>query len=533
MLHARAVHDEPILPEDAAAQEPLLAPAPRRAAVSRGGNLAARHVDPTPLAAVADPFAELAAPIALRPPAVTVPRPTAARQLEVDPAVAGRVRRLVSDELASLLALEPGMSQGDREQRARALINTRVAQWVVARAEETRTEPGQEVQRAVEAQVFDLLFRAGRLQPYLDDPDVENILVNGYDHVVIDYADRGKVRAEPIAESDEDLVELLRDLARRSGHGERTLSTASPMLALRLPDGSRLQAMTEVTPRPQVTIRRHRVRRTDLPGMVELGAIDSTLAAYLKALVLARKNILIAGGQGAGKTSLMRAMAREIPMDERIGTLETEFELFLHELEPDRQIVAMEAREGNGERVDGQAAGEITVNDLIYPSLRMNLSRIVVGEVRGREVVPMLQSMTNGEGGSLCTIHAREAGMVFDRIAELYMQAGEGFSEQLAYRQIANGIDAVVFVRMLDETAIGGRKHRFVSQVLEVTGAGENGRPTINTIFGPNATIGELRAVPRMNPACVDDLARVGFNADLLRATGGAWQLPLDVKVGA
>ncbi|WP_259465247.1 CpaF family protein [Streptomyces sp. TLI_171] len=470
------------------------------------------------------------------PPPAAVPAkpaaPPAPPAAQVDPEVVGQIRRLVSTELAAVVAAAPGLSQADREQRGRDLINNRVATWVVNRAGELGISPGSDVQRALEAQVFDLLFRAGRLQPYLDDADVENILVNGFDDVVIDYADRGKVRVGPIADSDEDLVELLRDLARRSGHGERTLSTASPMLALRLPDGSRLQAMTEVTPRPQVTIRRHRVRKSDLAGMVELGAIDSTLAAYLKALVLARKNVLIAGGQGAGKTSLMRAMAREIPKDERIGTLETEFELFLHELEPDRQIVAMEAREGNGERVDGQAAGEITVNDLIYPSLRMNLSRIVVGEVRGREVVPMLQSMTNGEGGSLCTIHAREASMVYDRIAELYMQAGDGFSEQLAYRQISNGIDAVVFLRQLDETAIGGRKHRFVSQVLEVTGAGESGRPTSNTIFGPNPELGELRAVPRMNPATLDDLVRVGFDADLLRVPGGSWRAPLDVKVG-
>ncbi len=527
MLRASPVHHEPVIaPTVPPAAAP--APAPRRVAVSRGG--AGRLVAPAP----SDPFATSLrpAPAPASQPAERAARP-APQAAQVDPAVVSRIRRLVSDELAAVVAQSPGLGPADREQRARSMINNRVATWVVNRAGELGTAPSEEVQRALEAQVFDLLFRAGRLQPYLDDPEVENILVNGCDDVVIDYADRGKVRVGPIAETDEDLVELLRDLARRSGHGERTLSTASPMLALRLPDGSRLQAMTEVSPRPQVAIRRHRVRKTDLAGMVELGAIDSTLAAYLKALVLARKNILIAGGQGAGKTSLMRALAREIPQDERIGTLETEFELFLHELEPDRQIVALEAREGNGERVDGQAAGEITVNDLIYPSLRMNLSRIVVGEVRGREVVPMLQSMTNGEGGSLCTIHAREAGMVFDRIAELYMQAGEGFSEQLAYRQIANGIDAVVFVRMLDETAIGGRKHRFVSQVLEVTGAGENGRPTVNTVFGPNPELGELRAVPRTNPACVADLVRVGFDADLLRAPGGAWHLPLDVKVGA
>jgi len=161
----------------------------------------------------------------------------------------------------------------------------------------------------------------------------------------------------------------------------------------------------------------------------------------------------------------------------------------------------------------------------------MTLSRMIVGEVRGKEVVPMLQAMTNGEGGSLCTIHAREPHMVFDRIAELYVQSGSGFSESLAYRQIANGVNFVVFVRMVDETAIGGRRHRFVSHVLEVTGSGENGRPATNLIFGPRPEIEELRAVPLMHPSCLGDLMRVGFDGDLLNNPHGTWGKPLDVMV--
>ncbi|MGC5410563.1 ATPase, T2SS/T4P/T4SS family, partial [Streptomyces sp. DT225] len=279
------------------------------------------------------------------------------------------------------------------------------------------TSPAED-RRLAEA-VYDLLFRAGRLQKYLDDPRIENILVNGHDEVWVDYGDAQRVAVPPVAESDEDLRELLRDLARRNGQSERTLSTSNPFLALRLEDGSRLQAITEVTPRTYVTVRRHRVRDIDLMGLVELGSIDTTLAAFLGALIRAKKNVMIVGTQGVGKTSLLRAMAREIPPDERIGTMETEFELFLHENGHHRQIVPMESREGNGERVDGHSVGEITVGDLIYPALRMTLSRMVVGEVRGPEVVPMLRVMTNGEGGSLCTLHAREPHMVFDRIADV------------------------------------------------------------------------------------------------------------------
>lgn len=451
----------------------------------------------------------------------------------VDYAVATQLKKVVADKLADLLKLTPGMSAQAQAQRGRALINEAVAVWADAAAiERNRSTTPAEDRQLAEA-VYDLLFRAGRLQKYLDDPRVENILVNGHDDVSVDYGDARRIPVPQVAESDEDLKELLRDLARRTGQSERTLSNANPFLALRLEDGSRLQAITEVTPKTYVTIRRHRVRDIDLLGMVELGSIDTTLAAFLGSLIRAKKNVMIVGTQGVGKTSLLRAMAREIPPDERIGTMETEYELFLHENGHHRQIVPMESRMGNGERVDGHSVGEITVGDLIYPALRMTLSRMVVGEVRGPEVVPMLRVMTNGEGGSLCTLHAREPHMVFDRIAELYMEYGGNMTESLAYKQAANGINFIVFVKMIDETAIGGRRHRFVSHVLEVTGTGEMGRPATNTIFGPRPELDEPRAVPLMHPACLPDLMRVGFPAHLLDLPRGSWQAPLELKVRA
>ena len=499
-MHGRPLHQDPRVTEPA--QRPHLTTVP--------------HRDP----------ASLTLPVAGARHSAARPAPAS-----VDYTVATALKRQVADHLAKEVQRSSGMSESTRQQLGRDLINQSVALWADAAAIERghSTTPAEE--KTLSEAVFDLLFRAGRLQRYLDDADVENILVNGFDDVWIDFGDARRQQVPPVAESDEDLIEILRDLARRSGQGERTLSTSSPMLALRLQDGSRLQAMTGVTQRPMVTIRRHRVRDSDLDDMIALGTIDPTLATFLSALIRAKKNVLIAGTQGVGKTSLMRSMAREIPRYERIGTLESEYELFLHELGHHEQVVAMEARESNGERVDGQAAGEITLGDLIPPALRMTLSRMIVGEVRGKEVVPMLQAMTNGEGGSLCTIHAREPQMVFDRVAELYVQSGEGFSESLAYRQIANGVNFVVFVRMVDETGIGGRRHRFVSHVLEVTGSGENGRPATNLIFGPRPETEELRAVPLMHPSCLGDLMRVGFDGDLLNNPYGTWGGPLDVLV--
>ena len=466
------------------------------------------------------------------PPNGTTPGPAPF----ADPQVARALKRQVASELHEQLALldDQRGSAADpatRRQRGRALIEEAVARWSDASAQTRGIPPTREQDRALAEAVFDLLFRAGRLQPYLDDPDIENILINGCDDVWISRVHQPMRQVPPVADDDEELIELLQDLARRHGGGERSLSTSSPTLALRLEDGMRLQAMTGVTPRPYVAIRRHRVASATLGDMVALGTIDSTLAAFLAAAIRARKNVMITGTQGVGKTSLLRAMAGEIPRDERVGTLESEYELWLHTLGHLRQVVPMEAREGNGERVDGRSAGELTIGELIPAALRMTLTRIIVGEVRSAEVVPMLRVMTNGEGGSMCTLHARTPHMVIDRIAELCLEYGSQMTDSLAYRLAANALDFIVHVTMLDETPIGGRRHRFVSHVMEVVGMGESGRPALNTVFGPSGP--ELRAVPKTPPACLDDLRRVGFDARTLGSPVGSWAKPLDVRIQA
>ncbi|WP_232247257.1 CpaF/VirB11 family protein [Kitasatospora azatica] len=466
------------------------------------------------------------------PWAATAPPPPV-----VDPQVARELKRQVASELhqqISRLTATQGMEvdRATRRQRGRALIEETVARWSDAYAQTHGVPPTREQDRALSEAVYDLLFRAGRLQPYLDDPEIENILINGCDDVWVSRVHQPLRKVPPVADTDVELVELLQDLARQHGGGERSLSSASPTLALRLEGGMRLQAMTEVTPRPYVAIRRHRVASATLADMVALGTVDATIAAFLASAIRARKNVMITGTQGVGKTSLLRAMAAEIPPDERIGTLESEFELWLHTLGHLRQVVPMEAREGNGERIDGKVAGELSIGELIPAALRMTLSRIIVGEVRSGEVVPMLRVMTNGEGGSMCTLHARGPHMVVDRIAELCLEYGSHMTDTLAYRLTANAVDLIVHVAMVDETAVGGRRHRFVSHVLEVTGLGEQGRPALNTVFGPRPEIGEPRAVPHTPPNCLDDLRRAGFDAGLLQSAYGSWTAPLSLRIG-
>ncbi|MFJ2191651.1 CpaF family protein [Kitasatospora sp. NPDC087861] len=508
---------------------------------------------------VADPAtAAQASPAAADPGAATVwpsPVPTPApaavpgglRPGPVVPAGHGRavrwewstvreLRRELADRLAPEFQAYKERHGGempgeDAEQLGRSLINTLVARWAADYATARQVSPTPADERSLVQAVFDAQFRLGRLQPYLDDPELENLMINGCDDVWADWAGRPRRRVDAVADSDEELVEFLQLLARRHGQGERSLSNAHPLLALALDGGYRLQAMTQVTPRPYVTIRRQRVRDITLDALVESGTIDTALLALLRSAMRAGKNIMVSGTQGVGKTTMLIALAREIDPDERLGTFETESELYLHKVGHLRQVVPMEAREGNGERgADGREIGQITISDLIAPSLRMNLRRMIVGEVRSAEIVPMLQAMSGGEGGSLCTIHVRKPDAVFARIAQLCLEHGSaGMTQELAYLMAANALDLVVHIRMVDESAAGGVRHRFVQHVLEVTGVGERGgHPAYNTIFAPRR--GEPRAVPTgVLPACLDELEAAGFDPAWL-STPGAWTKPLTTR---
>lgn len=486
------------------------------------------------------------APGSASPAAVPAPVAPAAADTAKAPAAGGyfstlpvpyeviaELRHQASLKVSQAAAADGTMSDGDRRQHGIKIISETVSEWAIKYAATGQPPLTIEQEGTLRRAVYDELFRAGRLQPLLDDPNVENILING-DKVRVDYSDRPSQMWEPIAPSDAELVRLINHIARMGGQGERALTPATPNLNMRLADGSRLAASYGITPRPQIVIRRHRTRGQGLDDLVKLGSIDSTLAAFIKASVKARKNIIIVGSQGVGKTSLLRAAAREIPRTERVGTLESEYELYLHEDPDGPEVVAYEGRESNGERgPDGRLQGELTLSDLFPQLLRMSLRRIIVGEVRSKEVVPMLHAMNEGEGGSMCTLHARSASLSIERLTTLCLEAGIGMSEQLALRLIAQAVDLVVFIRLVDETELvdssgkPGRKHRFVSHVMEITGIGENGRPSHQMIFEPREQDGhrEPRAVPQMmpSPTYLADIERVGFDRSLLMQPWGAW----------
>jgi pilus assembly protein CpaF len=389
--------------------------------------------------------------------------------------------------------------------------------------------------------VFHHLFAAGRLQPLLDDPAVENIEILGCDQVHLDYGDGQIVRGPAVADTDEELIETLAFLAARAGDtpasgtsgsnsvgssvggGERSFTSATPILDLTLPGGARLAARAWITPRPAVVIRQHRLRDAGLPELVGLGMLDGVLSALLTAAVIANKAIVVSGAQGAGKSTLTRAMCGALSPLERVGTIETEYELFLHEMpERHQRVVAHQARPGSGERgLDGRAAGEITLDDLLYSCLRMNLSRIIVGEVRGKEILTLMKALQAGAGG-LTTTHSHSARAAIERLVTCALEAGPHVTSQFAYRQIAQHIDLIVHVNLDDQTRSGGGRHRYISEVIELA-PGENDRVAVTDLFSPGS---DGRAIPRTNPSpeLLAHLERAGFDPAWLLQRNGTWQ---------
>jgi len=240
---------------------------------------------------------------------------------------ASRLRAEVADDLAAAGA--SALSTDDRRELARQLVMDRL-QLVGTKLLAAGQKPldPREEQRKTHA-VLDSLFGLGRLQALVDDPLVENIDVNGCDRVWVTYSDGTKEMVEPVAESDEELVEMVRSAAARFGLSERRFDTSHPELDLRLPDGNRLSALMAVVDRPVVSIRRHRYLDLSIPDLVALGAMDQHLASFLEAAVRARKNIVVGGAMNSGKTTLVRALASAIPPRERIVTIEQAFELGL------------------------------------------------------------------------------------------------------------------------------------------------------------------------------------------------------------
>lgn len=395
-------------------------------------------------------------------------------------------------------------------------------QEALMREGHVRWEP--EHQDRLKKAVMAALFGLGRLQPLVELDSVENIEITGYDRVLLLHSDGRREWAQPIAESDEQLIEYLQFLAsRRGASGERAFTRANPSLSLSLPPNLRLQAAAFLTPRPKVVIRRDRLSNFTLSDLRRVGELDDTLYEFLTAAVKAHKSIVVSGtGQGSGKTTLLRALMGEMDPWESIVTIETEFELRLDQ-KPDqhKRATAFQARPGTGEAgADGKAAGEYTVDQLIYDSLRLNADRVAVGEVRGKEVIPMFKAMQMGNG-SFSTIHANSARNAVERLVTCAVE-DSSVTESYAYRQVFQHIDLIVFLDSSYDLSTRQR-HRYIREVIEVDSPDQAGTVpySVNQIFQPRP---DGRAVPTgVPPSFISDLRAVGFDPSVLSNHSGTW----------
>ena len=413
---------------------------------------------------------------------------------------------------AEQAAGRPGLGPADEQALGRQLIAEALdaeARAALGAGRPART-PDQD--DALAQEVFDALFRLGRLQRLLDDPSIENINANGADVVWVRYADGRRERTEPIAGSDDELVELIRGVGARLGLGERRFDLGSPRLSLQLPDGSRLFAVMAVCARPSISIRRHRYLKVSGDDLVGMGTIDVALRELFRALMFARKSCVICGGTGAGKTTLLRAMAADIPPWERLVTIEDSLELGLDrypDLHPD--VVALEAREPN---LEGE--GGISLAELVRWALRLSPDRVIVGEARGEEVLALLNAMSQGTDGSMTTVHASSSKGVFSKLATYAVQAPERLHLEATNLLVAN---AVAFVIHLAQDPAG---RRFVTSVREVVDA-DGAMVVSNEVFRPGPDGRAVPGVP-LRTETLDRLVEVGFDPQLLDRPGGWWQ---------
>ncbi|MGI9147420.1 MAG: CpaF family protein [Chloroflexota bacterium] len=401
-----------------------------------------------------------------------------------------RVVETVSRLLGDGRLLAPG---GRDEERVRAIIDDEVAAF--DRRAVTTNAPLLVDAEALRRRLFDSVFGLGILQPLMDDPRVEEIIVNGPLRIFAIRDGRKEQALGVYFETDDELRQLVKRIVSTAG---RRLDEASPMVDVRLRDGSRLNAVMPpaATRWTSVTIRKFVLRAQSLHELVGLGALPGAAADFLDAAVQAGVNILVSGPTGSGKTTLLNALGASIAaLDERVITVEEVPELLL-----DRQLPDCVALQVRGKNVEG--AGEISIRDLVRNSLRMRPTRIIVGEVRGAEALDMLMAMNTGHEGSLTSIHGNSPRDALDRLATLAMMAGERLAHEELVRMVSRTIELVIQLRVTVRTG-----QRRVASIFEVTGL-EGGVIGGHEIWGMEHGRLQWRGRP---PRCLEKMAAHGI----------------------
>ena len=367
----------------------------------------------------------------------------------------GRVHYKVIDQMDLSLLGENPAAETERE------LETVIRAVVDAEPDPLSQGERDNLVREIKNEVLGL----GPLEPILADPTVNDILVNSYNRIFVER----KGRLERISTRFRDDQHLLKIIDKIASAVGRRIDEASPMVDARLEDGSRVNAIIPplALDGPSLSIRKFSVDPLTVDDLIRFGTISPAAAKLFEAVVKSRLNVLISGGTGTGKTTMLNVMSSYIPSHERIVTIEDSAELQLQQ----EHVVRLETRPPN---IEGH--GEVTLRDLVRNSLRMRPDRIVVGEVRGGEALDMMQAMNTGHDGSLTTVHANSPRDALSRLETLMSMAGMDIPDKALKQQVASAVHIIIqLVRLSD----GSR--RMVS-FQEVTGM-EGDTITMQEIF--------------------------------------------------
>lgn len=354
-------------------------------------------------------------------------------------------------------------------------------------------------------QIMDEIYGFGPLESLMSDPEVTDILVNGYDRILVER--NGKLEDTIYTFADEQhLMRFIKRMVSKSG---RQIDESHPIVDTRLDDGSRFNAVIPplAVNGPTVSIRRFGNRRLTIEDVINGGSLAPAMADFLILAVRGRMNIVVSGGAGVGKTTLLNGISRFIPTGQRVVTIEETAELKLQQ----KDVIALETRLPN---IEGK--GAVTQRDLLKNALRMRPDRIVIGEARGDEVLDMLQAMNTGHDGSMSTVHANSAAETLQRLEMLIALSSTNLAPRIAQQFIGNAIDIVIHMTRLHTG------ERIITRISEV-GVKTTGELELKDIFvyrsssADGKPAGGAFFATGFEPAALTRLARTGISIDQFR----------------
>jgi len=324
----------------------------------------------------------------------------------------------------------------------------------------------QDVRKKVIKDILDEALGLGPLEDLLADPDITDIMVNNKDEIFVEKRGKIELTSKKFL-SNEQVRTIIERIIAPIG---RRIDESVPMVDARLSDGSRVNAIIPplALTGPTLTIRKFRKERFKTKDLVNFGALTPEMADFIRASVLCRKNMIVSGGTGSGKTTVLNALSEHIPNDERIITLEDAAELKLNQA----HWIRLESRPPN---IEGK--GAVAIRDLFRNTLRMRPDRIIVGECRGTESLDMLQAMNTGHDGSMTTIHANSTQDVLSRLDSMILMSGIELPVRAIREMIASAVDVIVHTARLSD---GSRK---VMAISEISGMKDELHITLNDIF--------------------------------------------------